>query len=377
MTQSRTSRRIDPTAEKVSFLGSPTAYPTPTRRVETLETTMSWVFLTDDRAFKLKKPVQHRHLDFSTLEKRRFFCEEEVRLNRRLAAETYVRTLPLRRLCSGGLTLGEESVEGTGRVVDWLVEMKRLPQSDMLDARIRQGRLQVSDVRCIATRLSDFYIRARRPENRVDGTSYLRFLAAEQGLNRSILMRRALGLANIAAGPLAAVDRLFDACQKEIGDRMATHMIVEGHGDLRPEHICLTDPPQIIDCLEFNRAMRIIDPCDEITYLGMECDMLGASGVRGTLERMMAAAEPSASDRSGAGPFSDPSPALLALYGGFRALLRARLCIVHLLSKPVRHAERWRPLAIAYIRQAEREIDVATSSRAPVAQDFDAGKGDD
>jgi aminoglycoside phosphotransferase family enzyme len=136
--------------------------------------------------------------------------------------------------------------------------------------------------------------------------------------------------------------------------RIAAGAIVEGHGDLRPEHVCVRWPIQIIDCLEFNRWMRIIDPYDEVNYLGLECEMLGAPWIRPLLHQALRRRLP-----------LEPTPGLLALHGGFRALLRARLSIVHLREKPVRHPEKWRPLAIRYIRQAERECLSSRSREYP------------
>ena len=330
-------RQIADLAAKVSFLGDPAAYGRSTRHVEAHETHMSWLFLTDSRVYKLKKPVRHAFLDFSTIAKRRFYCEEELRLNRRLAAGTYRRLVPLRRDAPGRLVLG-----GNGRVVDWLVEMERLPQVDMLDERIRSGCVTPREIENVTTMLADFYA-ACEPEI-ADGQAYLRHLVGEQRINRSILMRPEFGLRNIVAGALDTVDGLLAGLKPKIEARISHGAIVEGHGDLRPEHVCLCEPPQIIDCLEFNRLMRIIDPYDEINYLGMECEMLGAPWIRAQLDRHL---ESRLSDRPGA--------ELLALYGGFRALLRARLCMAHLLDRPMRHEEKWRPLAIRYILQTKRE----------------------
>ena len=105
---------------------------------------MSWVFLTDDRVYKLKKPVKYPFLDFSTLRRRRFFCEEELRLNRRLANDTYRDVVPLRCGRAGRLTLSDR-----GKIIEWLVEMKRLPLADMLDARLDRGIVTREDVRRI------------------------------------------------------------------------------------------------------------------------------------------------------------------------------------------------------------------------------------
>lgn len=324
-------------AQKVCFLSSPATYGPRTRHVEARETHMSWVFLTEDRVFKLKKPVKHAFLDFSSVRRRRFFCEEELRLNRRLAPETYRRVLALRQDRAGRLSL-----DGGGRIVDWLVEMRRLPQADMLDERIRHGRVAPEEIARTATVLARFY-ETRRPEF-ADGAAYLNHLFEEQRINRSVLLLPDFAFADLASAPLDKVDELLARLKPAIEARIAAGLIVEGHGDLRPEHVCLCEPPQVIDCLEFNRSMRIIDPYDEMNYLGLECEMLGAAWIRPVLHSALRDRFP-----------PPPSPELLAFYGGFRALLRARLSIVHLLDKPVRHPEKWRPLAVSYIRQAARE----------------------
>ncbi|MEP9386752.1 hypothetical protein [Mesorhizobium sp. KR9-304] len=305
---------------------------------------MSWVFLTDTRVYKLKKPVRHAFLDFSTIAKRRFFCGEELRLNRRLAAKTYRQVTPLCRNASGGFVLG-----GEGRAIDWLVEMNRLPQTDMLDERIRTDNVTKHEIGKVAELLADFYSKLE-PEI-TNGDVYLRQLVKEQRINRAILLRHEFGLVDIASDTLDMVDNLLQRSRPWIEARVASGAIVEGHGDLRPEHVCLAEPPQIIDCLEFNRSMRIVDPYDEINCLGMECDILGMPWIRPRLNHAL----------DNRFPYR-PDTGLLALYGGYRALLRARLCIAHLLERPVRHAGKWRPLAIRYIQQAEREC---LSSRSP------------
>ncbi|CAN7635427.1 hypothetical protein [Mesorhizobium caraganae] len=331
-------RQIADLAAKVRFLSDPAAYGSGTTHVDARETHMSWVFLTDELVYKLKKPVRHAFLNFSTIARRHFYCGEELRLNARLAAETYRRVLPLRRDVSGHFTLG-----GSGRVVDRLVEMKRLPQGDMLDARIGSGRLTAAEINEVAKTLAAFYV--HRQVEIDDGGAYPRHLIGEQRINRAILLKPEFALADIASGPLDIVDALLQRLRPRIEARILCGAIVEGHGDLRPEHVCLCQPPQIIDCLEFNRSMRIVDPFDEINYLGLECEMLGAPWIRPLLVQALENRLP---DR--------PDAELLALYGGFRALLGARLAVAHLLETPIRHPEKWRPQAIRYIKQAEREI---------------------
>ncbi|MFN3547861.1 MAG: hypothetical protein ACK4U0_10270 [Mesorhizobium sp.] len=310
---------------------------------------MSWVFIGERTVYKLKKPVRYPFLDFSTVAKRKYFCEEELRLNRRLAARTYRAVAPLCEETSGALSIG-----GKGDVVDWLVVMERLPETEMLDERIRQGRIAEDDLVRIGEILARFY-ETRGPEE-IDGGLYLKTLADELALNRDILSRRDLGLDGAATTALKAAGSALEALSPMIADRIRQGLIVEGHGDLRPEHVCLVDPVQIIDCLEFNRAMRLVDPYDEVCYLGLECAVLGAAWARPVLLDVL-------ERRIG----RRPDPRLLALYGVLRALLRARLCMAHLLETPVRHPEKWKPLALRYIATAERDCLNLPSPADPTA----------
>lgn len=324
-------------ADKVRFLGDPAAYAGATGRVEVKETHMSWVFLTDRRVYKLKKPLRRPFLDFTTIERRRHFCEEELRLNRRLAPATYRAVVPLCLRDGAGLRLG-----GPGEVVDWLVEMERLPQHDMLDARIEAGAAAPGDVERIGALLAGFY--AGQPAQFADGGAAIEHFVTEQKATREILEHAEFGLRGKAGAVLDRVDRAIVALRPAMERRIAEGRIVEGHGDLRPEHVCLAEPPQIIDCLEFSRAMRMVDPYDEVNHLGLECEVLGAPWIRPLLIGRL-------EERLG----GRPGPELTALHGGFRMLLRARLCLAHLLDVPVRKPEKWRPLALSYIALAERE----------------------
>lgn len=323
--------------EKVRFLGGVAAYAGATGRVEARETHMSWVFLTDRRVYKLKKPLRRPFLDFTSIDRRRHFCEEELRLNRRLAPATYRAVVPLCLGDGGGLSLG-----GAGEVVDWLVEMERLPQDDMLDVRIEAGKAAPADIGRIGALLAGFY--AGQPPQLADGGAAIEHFVSEHAITREILENAAFGLGGQVRKVVDRVGEGIAALRPAMERRIAQGRIVEGHGDLRPEHVCLTEPPQIIDCLEFSRAMRIVDPYDEVNHLGLECEVLGAPWIR-----------PLLLDRLEARLGGRPEPELMALYGGFRMLLRARLCLAHLLDVPVRKAERWRPLALSYIALAERE----------------------
>ncbi|HHZ10617.1 MAG TPA: hypothetical protein GX405_17750 [Rhizobiales bacterium] len=332
-------------AEKVRFLSDPAAYAGATERVETRETHMSWIFLTDRRVYKLKKPLRRPFLDFTSIDSRRHFCEEELRLNRRLAPSTYRAVVPLRVDSSGRLSLDD-----TGSVVDWLVEMERLPEDEMLDARIAAHAVSRGDVERIASLLAGFY--AGLPPQLADGGAAIEHFVSEHEATRVVLEDAEFALGPRVRTILDRVEAGIVSLRPAIERRIAGGRIVEGHGDLRPEHVSLAEPLQIIDCLEFSRALRIVDPYDEANHLGLECEILGASWIR-----------PLLLDRLETQLGGRPTPELMALYGGFRMLLRARLCLAHLLDRPVRKPEKWRPLAMGYIALAERET-VSLATRA-------------
>ena len=320
---------------KVAFLRRVEAYPETPNSVEVVETHMSWVFLTDRYAYKLKKPVRFDSLDFSTVELRRRDGEEEVRLNRRLAPEVYLGTLALAADERGALSLG-----GEGEVVDWLVWMLRLPADRMLDARIFSGTLREAEVRPAALRLARFFAGAAPVE--LDAAEYRRRLAEGVEADRRALSRAAFGL---PGERVAALARAAQGCLERhaalFERRVAERRIVEGHGDLRPEHVCLTPEPVIIDCLEFSRELRLLDPADELAFLALECERLGAPAVGGWFLNAYTELTGDA-----------PPPLLLRFHRTYRALRRAKIAVWHLEDPDVREPARWVARARRYLELA-------------------------
>jgi len=322
-------------AQKVSYFSNPLSYPHKPAAVEVIETHMSWVFLAGDLVYKFKKPVRLPFLDFTSLDARKTNCAEELRLNKRLAKNTYNRLVPLVQTSSGDLCF-----DGEGTIVEWLVEMNRLSSDATLEIQIKQGSLNRKDSDAIAQLLAKFYQTAT-PQI-ADGHLYLQHLSTEQAVSRKILTREKFGLADdTTLAIIGAVEDRFDAVRSEIEARIQQGFIIEGHGDLRPEHIYLSTPIQIIDCLEFNRSMRILDPYDEVNYLGMECQFIGAEWIRPVLLETL-----------DAHLNARPSIELMQFYTAFRAVLRARICIAHLLDDQPMTPEIWPKRTRAYLELA-------------------------
>lgn len=325
-------------AARLRFLSSRAAHGEDPARVQLIETHMSWVVIAGERVLKMKKPVRYPFLDFSTPEARERNCREELRLNRRLAPQVYLGLLALKWHEGRFALVPEERLPAAGTTVDWLVLMRRLPAERMLDRVLAAGRLAASDVDAVLALLVDFYRRAQRTAMNPD--AYVGRFRREQAVNRAQLLQpRFAGLD--AGDVLDRIDAALDANAALLRERVLRGKVVDGHGDLRPEHVCLLDPPTIIDCLEFSAELRQVDPFDELAFLGLECAVSGAPWVG---ERLVAGAAAALDDA--------PPAALVPLYCANRAALRARLAVAHLLDPEPRTPARWLPLAGRYLAHA-------------------------
>lgn len=326
----------DPTIEaKVGFLSSLPDRKDALGRI--IETRMSWVFLYQDRVLKLKKPIRNTVLDFATPSSRERAVRDELRLNRRLAPGTY---LAVRTLCVD--ETGTMALDGKGRVVDWLLEMRRLPEDRNLSTMIETSRVARSDIHRVCTTLAAFY--ADLPPAGVSATDYVSQFETEHQKTARVITDPKIGFDGATVDlALSGFEAALSVAQPMLLKRAEAGRIVEGHGDLRPEHVFLTDPVAIIDCLDFNRALRSVDPFDEIAFLGLECMRIGAKWVFEALYDNLCAA------------LNDCPPAeVIEFYWRYRALLRARLCLSHLTDPVIRTPEKWRPLAAKYLSLSEQ-----------------------
>jgi len=329
-------------SRKVALLSRPSSYVEKTAIVEAVETHRSWVFLTEDHAYKLKKPVRDTYVHLRRLEARRRNCDEELRVNRRFAEDVYLGVVPLVDQ-SGFLRL-----DGRGKVVDWLLRMRRLPHARMLDRIIASGRFGPATLVPVVDLLCAVY-RSARVE--LTAAEYQRRLSSIIDDNERVLCGDRIELPVDEVVEICARQRRFLSRPQSLTDRVPR--IVEGHGDLRPEHICLEGGARIIDSLEFSLELRTLDPADELGFLALECERLGAPHAR----RFIFNAYRRSSGDS-------PSPALIHFYQSLRACVRAALAMRHILDPDARDPERWpivgrRYLDLARIHIGTCEPDIA------------------
>jgi aminoglycoside phosphotransferase family enzyme len=328
------------TEEELAFLREQIAPAGGTRGCELVETHVSWLLLGAGQVLKLKKPVRSTLFDFSTPAARERNAHEEVRVNRRLAAGVYLGVLGLQWDGARFTLVPEDQIDPRRQTVDWIVLMRRLPRRLMLDRLLDLGTLEPGHIDALLGVLLPFY-RDAAPVRRGEA-AYAEHLRQEQARHRDVLCRPAF--ATLMAG--RSLDRLDAALIRYEGAlRVRAHHIVEGHGDLRPEHVCLLDPPVVIDALEFNARLRELDPFGELAAFGLECSMGGAPWVAG---RLAAAARRALADEL-------PEP-LWALYTACHAALRARLSVAHLLEAPPRTPARWLPLGRRYLSLADEAL---------------------
>jgi aminoglycoside phosphotransferase family enzyme/predicted kinase len=297
-------------------LSDPDAYPYPVRKVEVRQTHISAVFLAGPFAYKIKKPVNLDFLDYSTLDQRRFFCEQEVRLNRRLAPEVYRSVVPIAEAEGRALR-----VEGSGAVVEWAVKMERLPDAAMLRERLCHDEIDVAMIAVLARRVAAFHQSA---ESGAQISAFGRFEVVARNARENFA--QAKGQVGITVHRVV-FDRLEALTERALASLRA---LIEGraergaprdtHGDLRLDHVYWfpdREPPAdliIVDSIEFNERFRYADPVADMAFLVME---LTAEGRRDLARAFADAYVRSAGDEEGR--------ALQPFYTAYRAAVRGKV----------------------------------------------------
>jgi len=334
--------RDEVTAAKVAFLSDPGSYPDHPPRVERRETHFAWVFLAGSHAYKLKKPSHLRGADWRTIEARELACREELRLNRRLSAPTYLAVEPLIETPTGF------RIGGEGRAVDWLLVMRRLDERRMLDSVLTAGTLNASDLDAVLAFLVDFY-QSRDPLPFAPET-YLGRIRARIDEALTALQRPELGLPGERIEPLAReLRRAFEALRLELAERATAQRIAEVHGDLRAEHVWLGPPVQVIDAMEVYADLRMLDTAEEIAMLALDCDRLEVPWAAAYLRDHYRSLS------------RDPcSNRLFEFYMALRAATHAKLAIWHLDDpQQYRDPAPWRARALQAVAVARRHCPAA------------------
>jgi aminoglycoside phosphotransferase family enzyme/predicted kinase len=295
-------------------LRDPETYPHEPASVTLRETHISLVALVPPRVYKVKKAVELGFLDFSTLAQRRHYCEEEVRLNSRLCADTYEGVVPIVETEAGLRVDPSDAVDGT--TVEYAVRMRHLSHDQFLHNRVARDEVSRTDVDRVAGALSTFYkTRSSSPE--VAAAGWIENLRVSTDEN---FEQTAGQVGDLLSSPAYDalryyVDRFYEQNAALLHRRRAGGLVVDGHGDLRLEHVHLTDEALCIyDCIEFNDRLRHLDVANDLAFLAMDFDLHGRPDLGRRLVGRVAEA------------LGDPElDTLIAFYKSYRAYVRGKV----------------------------------------------------
>jgi uncharacterized protein len=327
-------------------MADPAFYPHEVRDPSQRETHISKVFLTGHYVYKIKKPVDLGFVNFTSLEQRRFFCEQEVLLNKRLTDGVYLGVIPI---SYDGRRFG---LNASGQIIEYAVKMRQLPPSATMRSLLANNRIVSNDLVRLAARLADFHETARRVTDPCART------CAQSACTENFRQISPYTGKMLDAGQYdfarAATFNFFIRNKKLLEKRVATGHFREGHGDLRSEHVYFTTDGriQILDCIEFNERLRQVDTASDLAFLVMDLE----SQLKSEAARDLLLAYYERCDDLG-------MPALLDFYKCYRAMVRCKVnCIrlgTHALSNQLRsiltaNAQCYLHLAYYYARRFSR-----------------------
>jgi aminoglycoside phosphotransferase family enzyme/predicted kinase len=298
--------------ELAAALARPEAYAGQPHEVKVRETHISWVFLAGDRAYKLKKPVALPFVDYGTPARRRAMCEEEVRLNRRLAPDVYLGIRAVVATAAGGVALAPA---GDPEAIDHVVEMRRFDEARTLAALVSRGHVSRRALTEVGRRLAEFHATAAVPD--AGHTTAALHAALAENADTLLALAPDRDFAQRATAVARFAEAFFAARRAELEARAGAGRVRDGHGDLRAEHVLLEHGVEVVDCLEFDSALRVADVGCDLAFLAMDLEALGAPGAaRAMLDGYRAAGgDPGDND-------------LVAFFAGYRALVRAKVALV-------------------------------------------------
>ncbi len=256
----------------IAAMLAPSFYPNRPESVQLIQTQMSFVFLAGEFVYKVKKPVNLGYLDYSTLDKRRLFCQRELELNRRLCSEGYLDVIPI-TVDGGRYGLG-----GGGETVEYAVKMRNLPAYRMLSNLISSNSVPSDAMQRIAARVAGFHSQAQS-DREIDAFGSLDTITknTEENFDQTASY---VGQ-TITKGQYQRVREYARSFirnnAEQFAERIRAGRIRDCHGDLHAAHVCLTDTVCIFDCIEFNDRFRYGDVASEVAFLAMDLDHSGRS----------------------------------------------------------------------------------------------------
>ncbi|MBM4400353.1 MAG: hypothetical protein FJ045_00195 [Crenarchaeota archaeon] len=249
----------------VEALMKPEAYDEDPGEIELVQTHISFVFLTRNFVYKVKKAVDLGFLDFTTLEKRRFFCEKELELNRRLCGDMYLEVVPINKS-------KVIKIKGEGETVEYAVKMKRIPQEKMMSKLLEENKVNTRLIDRIAKIITDFHSKAETNRR----ISEFGSLAIEINWKENFEQTEEFVGKTISMKDFKLIRERVEAFMKRnvslFEKRTAEGRIRDCHGDIHSGNIFVTDGIYIFDAIEFNERIRYTDVAADVAFLAMDLD---------------------------------------------------------------------------------------------------------
>jgi hypothetical protein len=256
----------------IEYLLQPAAYPHAVEDVRLIQTHISYVLLAGDFVYKFKKPLDFGFLNFSTLKKRKYFCRQELILNRRLCPTIYLDLVRVTR----SVVKGKLELDGPGQPIEYGIKMVRLPEAGMMGNIIKAGKLSRPMIDDIVSVLGPFYELAfSDPAVEKFGTVHAIAANVNENLAHCEQFVGCPSLSRSEYDAIAGYVRRFLARKEVFANRRETGRIKDCHGDLHSANICLADKVYIYDCIEFNHRFRYSDVASDIAFLAMDLDYYG------------------------------------------------------------------------------------------------------
>ncbi len=325
----------------VSFLESPASYPHSPPGVRSIQTHISWVFIAPPFVFKVKKPVNFGFLDFSTLEKRRHFCERELELNRRLCPEVYLGVVPIYKSASGF------SFNAEGEIAEYSVKMRELRHGWFLSELLAKDLVGETEINRVISCLDRFYeSETPTPEIEQWGTPEKLKISTDENF-RQVEPFVGKTISPVALETIRHFTNSFYATNEDLfRNRIRQHRIRDCHGDLHLDHVHITpEATTIFDCIEFNDRFRFIDIANDLAFLAMDFDFEEKCELGNLLLR------------NAARELRDPGMLKVAnFYKCYRAFVRGKVESIQAMSKEAADLEEHAKQAARYFCLALRYV---------------------
>ncbi len=329
--------------EQVEYMMNYCTFPDICNEPVLIETHISWIVLTDNFAFKIKRPVKFSFLDFSSPEKRKFYCHQEIKLNRRTAPEMYLNVVSVTKQMAGMAKAKEDK-----EVIDYAVQMKRMDNNFEMDKMLANDEVTEKHIDKLAEKVARFHKKVRMLKNAFATLKFQERFADIQKLSTFLSEKSGAEWETRINESVQKSFNYLNSIRNLSNQRIITGFHKNCHGDLNASNIFLYDDPVIFDCIEFNSDFRRIDILNDIAFLCVDLDFFGKHDFSDRFYNKY---------HEYYGVEEDPeSRRLFTYYKSYRASIRAKVTLLDIKENPGNEDEKKLEDAKKYILMMEEYL---------------------